>query len=341
MSVLLSLVLLAAAPAKLPPERLAELGRLATSDDEMKIRLQAVVVLGRSGDRGAEPFLRAATTDEQPAVRGAAAIALGHLEDPSAVEAIAPLADDEEAVVREVALRALSELSTAAAPASIPYLVSARQRLGRHAREAIVLALAGLDYPAARSGLAEALGDDDGLVRAAAEHALLSGPPLPASLALRGALDSQNYRVRAAAADLLGRLTEIDDSAFARLTVALVDDSEVPEVQTAARAAIAARRERLDAPALAATASGADAKADRYARARAATLLSVLADDRAYAALVKALSDDEPLVRGAAASALASMGDARAVGPLSRLERSEPDARVKRIARSALERLTH
>jgi hypothetical protein len=81
-----------------------------------------------------------------------------------------------------------------------------------------------------------------------------------------------------------------------------------------------------------------------YARERAAEELSLMCesgarDDRMFAPLVAALDDRNSSVRGAAAMALGSLGDVRAISHLERVIGADGSSHVRNQARLAMEKL--
>lgn len=102
-------MMLAAAPAR--ADRVDELCRALTSDASWRVRLQAAVVLGKLGDRRAEPALEDALGDVNETVRGMAAQLLGDLGGETAVAALKRAQRDRSAFVREKALAALEKIA--------------------------------------------------------------------------------------------------------------------------------------------------------------------------------------------------------------------------------------
>jgi hypothetical protein len=103
------LAVVAAAPAR--ADRVDDLGRTLVSDPSWRVRLQAVVVLGKIGDRRAVPSLIQAISDSNETVRGLAAQVLGDLGGEDAQPALARAASaDSSGFVREKALASLRKL---------------------------------------------------------------------------------------------------------------------------------------------------------------------------------------------------------------------------------------
>ena len=108
---LLCTVFLAAAPAR--ADRVDELSVVAANDSSWRVRLQAVVVLGKLHDRRAVPALMRALADPVETVRGMAAEVLGNLGDQSAIAALDRSRRDPSAFVRNAAATAFYKLKGA------------------------------------------------------------------------------------------------------------------------------------------------------------------------------------------------------------------------------------
>jgi hypothetical protein len=102
-------VVMAATTAR--ADRVDDLGRALLHDSSWRVRLQAVVVLGKLGDRRAVPSLIQALSDSNETVRGLAAQVLGDLGGEDAVPALERAKrEDGSGFVREKAFASLSKL---------------------------------------------------------------------------------------------------------------------------------------------------------------------------------------------------------------------------------------
>jgi hypothetical protein len=108
---LLALLVLLSAMNASAGDRLEVLTRALTRDPSWRVRLQAVVVLGKLRDRRAAPALITALDDSNETVRGLAAQVLGDLGDPRAQAALERAQSDASGFVRERAMAALARLS--------------------------------------------------------------------------------------------------------------------------------------------------------------------------------------------------------------------------------------
>jgi|GEM_PF-747299 len=100
-------------------DRVEELTRTAAIDPSWKVRLQAVVVLGRVHDDRATLTLRGALRDQNETVRAMAAQSLGELGATSALPSLTAALRDPSSMVREKARAALQHLQ-APPPAPAP-----------------------------------------------------------------------------------------------------------------------------------------------------------------------------------------------------------------------------
>src|SRR5687768_4457214 len=131
--------------------------------DEWTTRMEAAVLLGRSGDiRARKPLMRA-LEDTHYAVRAATIRALSKLRDPRAIKPLLDRIGDDEPYVRTEARRALAQFDLEDAH---PYLLHA---LRRHPDPQVRLAaaerLAESDDPTTRAAMLDATGDDSDVGR--------------------------------------------------------------------------------------------------------------------------------------------------------------------------------
>jgi hypothetical protein len=107
----LALVAVMAATTPARADRVDDLSRTLISDSSWRVRLQAVVVLGKLADRRAAPALIQALSDSNETVRGLAAQVLGDLGNEDAMSALERVArSDGSGFVREKAHASLSRL---------------------------------------------------------------------------------------------------------------------------------------------------------------------------------------------------------------------------------------
>jgi hypothetical protein len=94
--------------------KVEELSRILAEDASFKVRVQAALLLGKLGDRGAAEALIRALGDDHKMVRGTAAQSLGRLGAPEAVPALrALIARERDGFVRGQAEKALAALGPA------------------------------------------------------------------------------------------------------------------------------------------------------------------------------------------------------------------------------------
>lgn len=326
-----------AAPPAIDDATFADLTEKLADSPGFKVRLQAAMVLGRTGgDRAFDPLVRALEADPHFTVRGAAALALGNLGDPRAIEPLVRRVDtDPDGFVSAQAVSALAQLSTQGAVQAVPYLVAARDRADAPGRHAVVRALAAMTDAAALRALAESLADADSDIRGLAEGALGKASATAAGDALIACLAHSNYKVRAAAAQSLAHARE--GRAVDALAELVVDPIEVPEVQLAAREALVALKDRLDVHRLVRSSRESP---DKRERARALALLGAVGGDDAFEAAMAGLKDRDVYVRGIAASVIGTLDDPRAVPALQKLlDDAQENARIVGLVKGSISRL--
>ncbi len=304
----------------------------ALNKPEMKVRLQAALILGNAGDARCVPALIVCTRDEDFRVRGACALALGRLNDLRGVEALARLLDDREQFVREEAVRSLKLMARTEA---VAYLRAAREQLSPRGRELLAeIAQSMTDTAAADALMEDLLGDEAPNVRAAVDSVLASMDAKRVRHILVAGLDHANYHPRARAAQLLGDrgIAEVQ-----RLGAILANPAELPEVHDAARAALRRLGAAIDAAALATTVR--DSTKSDSQRAEALMMLAAKGGEASYQACLAALDDSNEFIRGTAATALADLGDPRAVDSLRKVAGNPQNARIARIVQGSIRQL--
>ncbi len=172
----------------------------ALRDPEWRVRWQAADALGKMGSTTAVPDLVDMLADSNKDVRISVAYALGRIGHVSAVEGLVKLLQDREWRVRWGAAEALWEIGEAAVPALIEVL---RQE-DEYVRRAAIRALAQIGSPAIPA-LIETLKDDNWDVRWSAAAALQEIGDA-AVAALVAALDADNWQATWAAAESLKRI---------------------------------------------------------------------------------------------------------------------------------------
>lgn len=306
---------------------------LRGEDVKMKVRLQAALILGRSGGEDAlQPLADCLVEDTDFPVRAACAMSLGNMGEVHAIEPLVARLEDPEELVRTECRRALFRYTV---PEAIPYLQVARERGSARVRLVLVEVVAQIKDPQAGALLAELIGDPDEKVRIQAAAVLTTMDQKGVTDLLRKALDHPNYRVKANAAKLLGQRKEKD--VVPRLVELASSPLEAVEVQVAARGALRELRSELDVAKLAASAR--DAALERKERARALILLSTVDNADSFQACLDVLADPEPFMRGLAAQALAEMGNPRALPALRDAAAKAGNDRVGRLIQVSIRKL--
>ncbi len=289
--------------------------------------------LGRTEDRRAVPALAMLARVPGRVTAALAARGLGTLGDPRGVEALERLLDVErrDRLVVFAALRALGAMDHPAAVAALDRFVRVRG-LDRQLRRAAVEALANHAGEASVEVFVELLGHPWPPLRAAALRALSRADPQRFVFALSGGLGADpDWRVRAAAAEGLGRADPVAGRPALTAMLADPDERVLPAVLEALVAAEAPEApglllERLQAPgvvvraaaarllgalrppeagvALAAAYAAAESDAAFAARAAIVEALGAYGGDAAGDALRRALDDRDWAVRVRAAEQL-------------------------------------
>ena len=285
-------------------------------DAYYKVRLQAALLLGRSGTGAAFlPLLQALRVDAHVSVRAAAAAALGELGD---IRAVTPLVQqsalDPESLVREAAQQALAHFPRAQA---LPQVLTAYSAAEPEVRRA-VFEFVGVQPPANLEPLLlRGLADVPEVARLA-QALILRLPPAAGARLLEAAVVHRDAEVRRGALDLL-RLQGTTTAAQLVLSV-YEREAETEGVRDAARLALRQLQGQLPVADWV-TASG---RGDRHGRAHALRLLGVVGGAVAQARLLAALADPDAFIRGSAVVALQDLG-ATDVIPALELLASHPD----------------
>lgn len=321
------------APAPAPAENavataerdkyLEKLIHALTRDDNYKVRLQAAVLLGRSGDaRAIDPLVTALGADEHFTVRAASATALANLGEAKAIaHIIKRMAVDNDAFVRDEAARALDKYDRATA---LPYVVAVYNGSDDERVRRIVIEYVADDVDvAAEPVLERALGDSDAILTVA-RGAVLGMEKTRALEFLRRAVTHREPSVRKGAVQLL-RAVKTAEAAQAILGV-FEKDVEVEDVREEARRSLRELREFMPVAPLV---QDAQSGGTRAVRVRALKLLGVLGGSEAEKVLVQALDDRDDYVRGNAVISMQFLGSQAVVPALEKL--ANDPARNERI----------
>lgn len=317
---------------------LAKLVEALENDDSFKVRLQAAVLLGRSGEASAvDPLIRALNDDEHYTVRAAAATALANLQEPRAVSHIVKrVALDPDDFVREEASRALEKYERDVA---LPYVVAIYE--GFESPEAAKVRRVAVDYvlsdevgPEADAILERALGDEESIARIAADHLLSMERSEEALVVLNEAVRNKEPAVRRGAVRVLETMnskeaTDVILEVYER-------DIEVEEVKEAAREALRNRRSFLDIDRVIREASEGT---EKHARGRALKLLGAIGGPQAAEVLTAALEDSDIYIRGNAVLAMQWLGSPTVVPSLERLAEDPSNQRIMHLVHNTLKKL--
>jgi len=273
--------------------------------------------LAEIGKPAVAPLVRVLPEIRDPVGRKNARRALGGIRDAGAVPALIDALRHKSSLVRVAATAALVG---SAEPSVLEPLVAAMKDESPYVRGGVARALAELESPVTVAALAEALKDQAPSVRLCAVESLISlaeAGRADAIGSLISAVANTDVKVRLAAIFRLGLLRA--DGASEAMIDRLVNDSD-SRVRAEAAIAIGLIGGRRGAEAL------LGAVHDDDPRVRGAVLNSLglcvttgVMERNDFVALVAAfLRDKAPNVRYKAAEVLASYGDRRALGPLLR-----------------------
>lgn len=289
------------------------------SDSIGFVRAQAAAALGRLGSSQAVQPLISALNDKEPFVRAHAAQSLGKIGDRSATQALISALEDGSDLVRGRAVQSLGELGDAQAVAPLIALLDDPE-MSIHAVHAL-----GKIGPAAIQPVLDATVGRGDLVEPAANALRLIGQAAIAPLIL--ALDQSPSHTRITAAKALG------DQGDSEVAMALMNSAALyHEAWAAAISSLNSRgRQSVDV----AGSLLRDPQTAKHVKLCAIQVLQGMTGDEVVEVLIHALNSKDAEVRMAAASALGTIGDYRAVAPLTETCRDE-DVKVAESASIAL-----
>ncbi len=317
---------------------LAKLVEALENDDSFKVRLQAAVLLGRSGEAAAvDPLIRALNEDEHYTVRAAAATALANLEESRAISHILKrIALDRDDFVREEASRALDKYDREVA---LPYVIATYD--GFESPDASKVRRVAVDYvlrdevgPEADGILERALGDETDIARIAADYLLAMERSEEALAVLNEAIRNKEPTVRRGAVLVLEAMNS--KPATDLILEVYERDIEVEEVKEATRNALRARRSFLDIDQVIREASRGT---EKHARGRALKLLGVVGGIEAEKVLVSALEDSDIYIRGNAVLAMQWLGSPTVAPSLEKLAEDPSNQRIMHLVQNTLKKL--
>ncbi|MEO0085252.1 MAG: HEAT repeat domain-containing protein [candidate division WOR-3 bacterium] len=318
------------------PSRSADLDRAKTGlldllrDIEPPVQIAAAGALGQLGDPETCNALLDEMADDNPEVRRAAAEALGRIGDKQSAAALARAAADDPALeVRQAADSALRSISDRTIGALVELLASdvleerirALAALLEEGRAAIMPLTELLSHPepTIRSAAAEALGmigepacldyllpltgDAESSVRLAVVRALGRIRHVRSAERLAFALEDQDQKVSAGAANALETLGELSVEPMFQLLTSPCAETRVRAIAVLGRLRHKGAVNRL-------LRGLRDSVA--WVRIVSAQALGEIGEDKATAALLRVLDDRDAVVRAMAAEALGKLRDFRA-----------------------------
>jgi len=287
----------------------------------------------RLENAGLRPVLEASVRSSDPLCRALAARGLGALKDPTALPALTELSRDREELVVVYALRALALVGDPAGRPAVAALLRSEQV---NVQVEALKALAALPPdPGLRAAVAERVGHEVPVVRAAALAALSHFDRQDFALVLSGLDPDRVWMVRAALATALG---DTGDEVSVGLLATLLKDPD-PRVVAAALGGL---RKAKGADALD-TLRHALEQEDYGVRAAAVEALGTLKVPGQSPALLAAwkrgLSDPDLEARLGVVTALSEQKDAAATAALTEIATGDPARAVRLQAAAALRAL--
>lgn len=303
-------------------------------DESFKVRIQAALLLGRSGDERAIDPLITTLDDEEKTVRCAAAIALGNTGSPKAIKPLFEKMDDESGFVAGEAEKALEKI---AKPEAIPYLVDVFLSSGFNvkARAKCARMLVKMNDERALAALTNGLGDESYEVKEFCEKAIKSFGPEKEIDFLIQALSNDRLSVRKEGAVKLGKTGSL--RAVEALASTLDSPVEADEVKQTAKESLRTLAPLIDVSALK---SSIKTSQDKRQRARALMLLGIASGREASDTIISALSDGDVFVRGIAAITLADIRERKALPQLKEMLSDKANHRIFKILKNSIKALS-
>ncbi len=311
----------------------------ALADADSQVRRSAATALGGVGEAAKEavPALIQASSDHESIVRFEVALALATIapEREETPQILGAVMEEAESYNRSRAIWAMAGLLEKN-PAAVPYLDRALEGKDERSRLQAALALCKAGDPTDKAAMVlvrASASDQEGVYEAAREGAARLGRDAAPGLAR--CLSSEDPDLRAAAADLLGRLGAAAETVIPQLRDALRDQE--PRVRMAAALALAASGAK-DEDTIRALLDSARGKNYYVARSVAESLVRIGATS--VPLITVALSDADPLVRFAGAMAAGDLRSAArdAIPALGALL-ADPDPTVRYAAVGAIEKM--
>lgn len=307
------------------PEETTAFCNTLLNNEHVRVRLNAVRVLGKVGNLEAVRALaQAVCSDQNNSVQKQAVETLGKIGSPDAIDALTDLVADDETWVRKVAAEALGQIGSLSAIDALIRLLTDDESW---VRKAAAEALGKIGSPDALDTLTDLLADDESRVRKAAAEAIgqIGSPDIVSDL-VHLATDDKSW-VRVAVAQALGQIGS--RNATRALIRFFVDDQ--PQVREAAAEALG----QIGSPDIVSDLIHLAADDEPWVRSTAAHALGQVDSPDATDALIRLLEDDESWVRTIAAKILGPIGSPDAIDALIR-SLQDSSTYVKQTAIEAL-----
>ena len=302
------------------------------SSPNFKVRIQAALLLGKSGEERALEPLIAALNDEHYTVRGAAAIGIGQIGNVTSVETLLTSLTDEEKYVRDEIRRVLTTL--AHDEKSLPYLISTMKHPNPVIRLESLKLLKSLQNDSGIEVLIESLSDEDRGVKAFAIESIRALGWEKAGNYLMAALDNKDYKIRKEAIKRLGKMKE--RRSITKLASILELRSDTPEIQNLTRNVLTELKSFYPLDSLKTVFNNS---ADKHRRAQSIILAGILKDEESKKFLIESLKDHDPYIRGTTALTLADIKVVEATNEINNMIKDKSNTRILPVLRNSLKKL--
>ena len=316
-------------------EKINDLVRRAMDETSFKVRLQAIFMLGRMGDKRAVDPLMRLTKDNDFSIRGASAIALGNIGDVAAIPGLFEMAKDKDKFVKRESLKALKKIveKERAVTEVLAYVRKSDERVRAQAIEL----LGEIKNPAALKAVIHALADKDIEVASAAEEAIFKRDRREVLNILLQAMYDKTPGIRVRVIKMLEKIN--DPRAINVLSGVLATDIPGEEAEAAMRVLVSMSAKIS----LATTMSTLSNSPDKNTRNRMLYLLEAKASDKKdREAVITSLrstlmNDPDHFIRGRAAQTIAKLGIVRLIPDIQKMMKKRDNKKIKKMLQKSID----
>ncbi len=300
----------------------------------IKVRVQAAVLLGKSGSMKAILPLIEALSDENYLMRAGAAFALGNLGDAVAVRPLVNHLLNDTPFVKRQCVAALKKLVN---DSSYTILKDALKKTND---ETILLNLIDIIRTSKsfmiHKLLIGLLVNQSTKIQKHAIAAIDSLGTKEATQLYSNCIFSDNTEL---VYQCLKKLKEFPNKKIIdKLAEFIIDPVIIDKIKIASRAVLKESKSFIDTRKYAAIARG-EGNFSKEERSKAVTILAYADNPEAFSAIIDTINDKDPFVQGYAAMALAEAGDPRGIDILKMLIKKTRNKRVLQVAKNSLKKL--